>query len=66
MTTVDLRTLTTRYDDSGKRCPACSKRMLVDVGPGVFGDDGSHEFCVSCSPLMPESSWAAVDLGRQP
>lgn len=64
MTTVDLRSLTARYDESGKRCPVCSKRTLIDVGPGVYGDDGSHEFCIACSALTPESSWAAYDTRR--
>lgn len=64
MTTIDLRTFESRYDESGKHCSSCGKRTLLDVGPGVFGDDGTHEFCISCSPLCPESSWAAFDPGR--
>lgn len=64
MSTLDLRTLESRYDESGKRCPACGKKTLLDVGPGVFGDDGTHEFCIDCSPLWPESSWAAYDTAR--
>lgn len=63
MTTIDLRTGNGRYEPIRKRCGKCGKKMLADIGPNIYGDDGTHEFCPSCSPLTPESSWAAVDEG---
>ena len=51
------------YEDSPNRCGVCGKRKSYDIGPGPFGADQTHEFCLNCDQLTPESSWAAYDTG---
>lgn len=44
------------------RCPRCGKRLLVDVGPSVFGHDGADYWCPSCEAAPQVSALDAANI----
>lgn len=57
MSSPEFRLIPLPYEDVDQRC-RCGKRMVIDVGGGVTGQSEALIWCLNCSPLMPETSWA--------
>jgi hypothetical protein len=54
------------------RCRPCGKRLLVDIGPNLFGHDSAVYWCPNCQAAPQVADWehgiraavAAVRAGR--
>jgi hypothetical protein len=44
------------------RCPACAKKLMVDIGPNLFGHDSGVFWCPNCQAAPQVSALDAANI----